>query len=312
LLSFVGHNLYHYILTQHERRMIQGAFSHYVPAKVVSEILENPDKLQLGGEERVVSVMFSDVAGFTSISERLTPAELVNLLNEYLTEMTEIVLAHDGIIDKYEGDAIMAEFGVPVHFDNHAFMACSAALQMQKKLAYLRQKWQKEGKPLLKARIGINTGEVIVGNMGSKNVFDYTVMGDHVNLGSRLEGANKFYGTYIMISEFTYDEIKDDFYTRELDLIRVKGKEQPIKVFELIASKRERINEKFLEMLNLYAQGLEYYKSQQWDDAINCFESCLKLVPEDTPSTEYRSRCIEYKFNSPGPDWDGVTVMTEK
>jgi adenylate cyclase len=312
LFSFGGHNLYHYVLTQHERRMIQGAFSHYVPEKVVKQILENPDSLQLGGEERVVTVMFTDVAGFTSISEKLTPAELVHLLNEYLTEMTEIVLAHDGIIDKYEGDAIMAEFGVPVHYDNHAYMACSAALKMQKKLRYLRQKWEKENKPTLQARIGINTGEVIVGNMGSRTVFDYTVMGDHVNLGSRLEGANKFYGTYIMISEFTCEVVKDDFYTRELDLIRVKGKEQPIKVFELIASKRDKLDEKFEKMLIAYNKGLEHYKKQEWDDAINSFESCVNLRPNDTPSSEYRSRCIEYKFNSPGPDWDGVTVMTEK
>ena len=312
LFSFGGHNLYHYILTQHERRMIQGAFSHYVPEKVVKQILENPDSLQLGGEERVVTVMFTDVAGFTSISEKLTPAELVHLLNEYLTEMTEIVLAHDGIIDKYEGDAIMAEFGVPVHYDNHAYMACRAALQMQKKLRYLRQKWEKENKPTLRARIGINTGEVIVGNMGSRTVFDYTVMGDHVNLGSRLEGANKFYGTYIMISEYTYEIVKDDFYARELDLIRVKGKEQPIKVFELIASKRDRLDEKFEKMLIAYNTGLEHYKKQEWDDAISSFESCVNLRPKDTPSSEYRSRCIEYKFNSPGPDWDGVTVMTEK
>ena len=312
LLSFIGHNLYHYILTQNERRMIHGAFSHYVPEKVVSQILNDPEKLQLGGEECVVSVMFSDVAGFTSISEKLTPAELVKLLNEYLTEMTDIILANDGIIDKYEGDAIMAEFGVPVHYEGHAVMACKAALQMQKKLAYLRTKWEKEGKPMLKARVGINTGEVIVGNMGSKNVFDYTVMGDHVNLGSRLEGANKFYGTYIMISEFTYEYVKNDFITRELDLIRVKGKEKPIKVFELIAEKRERPGEKMMQMLAYYNEGLELYKSQNWDDAIEKFEAGLKMIPEDTPSSEYRSRCIEYKFNSPGPNWDGVTVMTEK
>jgi len=312
VFSFGGYNLYQYILSQHEKRMIQGAFSHYVPAKVVKEIIENPDKLTLGGEERIVTVMFSDVAGFTPISEKLTPAQLVQLLNEYLTEMTDIILANDGIIDKYEGDAIMAEFGMPVPYENHAYMACKAALQMQKKLYFLREKWQKEGKPPLRARIGINTGEVIVGNMGSRNVFDYTVMGDHVNLGSRLEGANKFYGTSIMISEFTYDRIKSDYYTRELDLIRVKGKEKPIKVFELIASKEAKLDQKFLEMLDIYAKGLEHYKAQEWDDAIDCFENCLKLRSEDTPSSEYRSRCIEYKFNSPGLDWDGVTVMKEK
>jgi adenylate cyclase len=311
-LSFVGHTVYHYIVSQHEKRMITGAFSHYVPKKVVEQILADPDKLTLGGEERLVTIMFTDVAGFTSISEKLSPAQLVHLLNEYLTEMTDTVLEHEGIIDKYEGDAIMAEFGVPVSHDKHAFMACKAALDMQEKLKILRKKWKAEGKPQLRARIGINSGEVIVGNMGSRDVFDYTVMGDHVNLGSRLEGANKFYGTYIMISEFTYKYIKDDFYARELDLIRVKGKEKPIKVFELMASKEDKHSEQFLKLLEIYAKGLEYYKTQQWNEAVDSFDACLKLFPEDAPSTEYRSRCIEYKFNSPGPDWDGVTVMTEK
>ena len=310
--AFGGHTVYHYILTQHEKRLITGAFSHYVPKKVVDQILADPEKLQLGGEERVVSVMFTDVAGFTSISEKLTPAQLVKLLNEYLTEMTDTVLAHDGIIDKYEGDAIMAEFGMPVPYENHAYMACKTALEMQKKLKSLREKWKKEERPQLRARIGINTGEVIVGNMGSRDVFDYTVMGDHVNLGSRLEGANKFYGTQIMISEFTYEHVKDEFYTRELDLIRVKGKEKPIKVFELIASSKDKLSDNFLKMLDLYNQGLEHYKNQNWDEAVNCYEECLKLFPEDPPSKEYRARCIEYKFNSPGPDWDGVTIMKEK
>jgi adenylate cyclase len=309
---YLGQTVYHYVLSQQERRWIQGAFSHYVPEKVVKEIIENPDKLKLGGEERLVTVLFSDMVGFTTISEKMTPAELVHLLNEYLTEMTDIVLSNQGIIDKYEGDLIMAEFGIPVSYDNHPYMACKAALQMQKRLGFLRKKWQEAGRPAIRARVGINTGNVIVGNMGSRDVFDYTVMGDHVNLGSRLESANKFYGTNVMISEFTYEYVKDDFYTRELDLIRVKGKEKPIKVFELIAFKDEKLSENFLKLLEIYAGALQFYKTQQWDKAIENFESCLNLVPDDMPSAEYRTRCIEYKFSNPGSDWDGVTVMKEK
>lgn len=312
VVGFGGHTLYQYLLSQKEKQLIKGAFAHYVPEKVVSKILENPDKLQLGGEQQVVSVMFSDVAGFTSISEKLTPAQLVHLLNDYLTEMTEIVLQNNGIIDKYEGDAIMAEFGVPVHYDNHPYMACKTALEMQRKLKTLRELWKKQNKPQLKARIGINTGEVIVGNMGSRNVFDYTVMGDNVNLGSRLEGANKFYGTNIMISEFTFEHVKDQFYTRPLDLIKVKGKDKPIYVYELIAFKEDKLKENFLQMLQVYEKGIKCYKTRNWDDAIDCFDKCLKLVHVDTPSEEYRRRCIEYKFNQPSDDWDGVTVMTEK
>ena len=312
VLGFGGHTLYEYILSQEEKKVIKGAFSHYVPEKVVAALLENPEKLQLGGELQEVSVMFSDVAGFTSISEKLTPAQLVHLLNDYLTEMTDIVLQNDGIIDKYEGDAIMAEFGVPVHYDNHPYMACKTALEMQRKLKDMREFWKKQNKPMLKARIGINTGEVIVGNMGSRDVFDYTVMGDHVNLGSRLEGANKFYGTKIMISEFTYEHVKDQFYTRPLDLIKVKGKDKPINVYELIAFKEDRLKDNYLQMLQIYKKGIEFYKIRNWDEAIDCFEQCLKLVHLDAPSEEYRRRCIEYKFNQPGDDWDGVTVMKEK
>jgi adenylate cyclase len=311
-LSYTGHTVYHYILSQNEKKMIRGAFMHYVPEKVVAEIIENPDKLQLGGEERVVSVLFSDVAGFTSISEKLSPKELVHLLNEYLTDMTDIVLKNKGIIDKYEGDAIMAEFGVPVSYDNHAEMACAAALEMQRRLKVMREKWRKENRPALTARIGINTGEVIVGNMGSKNVFDYTVMGDHVNLGSRLEGANKFYGTKIMISEFTYEHVKDKFHTRELDLIAVKGKARPIKVYELIAFKNEELVDQFKIMLDHYNHGIEFYQRREWEAALNSFEQGLVAIPNDLPSQEYRRRCIEYKFNEPSADWNGVTVMKEK
>ncbi len=312
LFSFMSHTLYQYVLSQKEKRMIQGAFAHYVPEKVVAEILDDPDKLKLGGEERVVSILFSDVAGFTTISEKLSPADLVHLLNDYLTEMSEIVLANNGIIDKYEGDAIMAEFGVPVPYDNHAHMACKTAIEMQQSLVILRKKWKEQGRPELTARIGINTGEVIVGNMGSRDVFDYTVMGDHVNLGSRLEGANKFYGTNVMISEFTYEYIKDDFITRMLDIIQVKGKKEPIKVYDLIASRDETLENEFIQLLDTFERGLEYYRNQKWDEAIECFTTCLKLREGDRPSQEFRQRCKNYKSNPPGDNWDGVTVLTEK
>ena len=311
-LAYLGYNLYQYILAQKEKRMIKGAFAHYVPEKVVSEILANPDKLQLGGEERVVTMLFSDAAGFTSISEKMGPSDLVQLLNEYLTEMSEIVLANDGIIDKYEGDAIMAEFGVPVHYDNHAHMACKTAIEMQRRLAELRKKWKKEKKPELKARIGINTGEVIVGNMGARDVFDYTVIGDHVNLASRLEGANKFYGTAILISEYTYERVKDDFYARMLDTIRVKGKQEPILVYELLSSKEETLEKHMLTLLQDFQQGLDHYYARNWSEALHCFEICLKNLPEDPPSLEYCKRCQAYRSHPPPEDWDGVTVLTAK
>ncbi len=312
LISYVGFTIYNYFLAQKEKKMLRGAFAYYVPDSVIQEIMTNPDMLSLGGEERVISVMFTDVAGFTTISEALKPRELVSLLNEYLTEMTDIVLKHQGIIDKYEGDAIMAEFGVPIPIENHAHAACSTAVEMQKKLHQLRNNWAKRGVPELHARIGINTGEVIVGNMGSRDVFDYTVMGDHVNLGSRLEGANKFFGTSIMISQYTYDIVKDDFLTRPLDLIRVKGKKKPIEVYELIADIKTKFTDDFMKLIELYSRGVAAYRNRKWTDAADIFKYCLKLFPDDRPSQIYFDRCFAYKNNPPDDDWDGVTTMTEK
>ncbi len=310
--AFVGNTLYQYIVTQREKQLVLGAFQHYVPEKVVNELLSHPEKLTLGGEERFLTVMFSDVASFTTISEKLTPRQLVTLINDYLSNMTEIILKHDGIIDKYEGDAIMAEFGAPVYYDDHAIKACAAALEMQKRLAKLNKKWAKENVPELQARVGINSGNMIVGNMGSHQVFDYTVMGDEVNLASRLEGANKVFNTRIMISESTYNLVKDHFVTRPLDLIRVKGKQKPVKVYELIAHKNDPLPYKFKEILPVYLNGITYYNTRQWDRAIECFQYCLKLVPNDGPSREYLRRVQEYKENPPPPDWDGVYTLTSK
>ncbi len=306
LFSFISQITYQYILSQQEKRMLRGVFSHYVPEKLIQEIIAHPEKLALGGEEREVTVLFSDIAGFTTISEQLRPAELVTQLNTYLTAMTDIILKYDGIIDKFEGDAIMAEFGVPVYFEGHQKAACMAALEMQQKLKRLCKKWAQQGKPLFRTRIGINTGEVIVGNMGSETVFDYTVIGDHVNLGARLEGANKAYNTNIMVSNYTYEAVKDDFIFRPLDLIRVKGKTKPVQVYELIGTSETSYTDQFMEMLDLFNQGLIAYRLQQWDLAREFFEQCLRLVPDDGPSKLYIERCRFFTLNPPGPEWDGV------
>ncbi len=306
LFSFIGQISYQYILSQQEKRMLRGVFSHYVPEKLIQEIIAHPEKLALGGEEREVTVLFSDIAGFTTLSEKIPPAELVTQLNEYLTAMTNVILKHDGIIDKFEGDAIMAEFGVPVHFEGHEKAACLAALEMQQELKKLRNKWQRENKPIFETRIGINTGKVIVGNMGSETVFDYTVIGDHVNLGARLEGANKAYRTKIMVSNFTYEAVKEDFIFRPLDLIRVKGKTKPVQVYELIGTADTSFTDQFMEMLDLFNQGLIAYRLQQWDLAREFFEQCLRLVPDDGPSQLYIERCRFFTLNPPEPDWDGV------
>ena len=312
VVTYIGVVTYDFFTERKQKQMIKGAFSHYLPEKVVGQLLLNPELLQLGGEERIMTVIFSDVAGFTSISEVLTPHELVALLNEYLTAMTDIVIKYDGIIDKYEGDAIMAEYGAPIWYEEHALNACYTAIEMQEVLAEMRKKLEAEGRPSLKARVGINTGSMIIGNMGSRDIFDYTVMGDAVNLGSRLEGANKQYGTYIMMSEATKDEVDEHIISRELDSIRVKGKTEPVIVYEIIGRKDDGIPENRQKAIDLFLQGFQSYKKQEWDEAISQFKQALEHNPDDPPSKIYIERCEAFKVSPPPEDWDGVYTMTTK
>ena len=310
--AFIASNLYNYVQVEREKKIIMGAFQHYVPAKVVQELIENPEKLTLGGEERVMTVLFSDVANFTTISESLTPRELVMLINEYLSEMTDIILKYDGIIDKYEGDAIMAEFGAPIFYEEHALYACYAALEMQTRLKELSRGWRREGRPVLTCRTGINTGNMIVGNMGSNKVFDYTVLGDEVNLASRLEGANKPFGTKVMISETTLKMVENAVITRPLDLIVVKGKSKPVQVHELIGRRDEKLDNLMENVLPMYSTGMECYENRQWDRAASFFRQCLRLIPDDGPSKLYLRRAEEFVKNPPPVDWDGVYQLKSK
>jgi adenylate cyclase len=219
---------------QREKKYIRQTFSKFVSKSVVDELLKDPDKLKLGGEKKILTVLFSDIRGFTTISERLTPEALVEHLNEYLQAMTDIVFKYYGTLDKYVGDEIMAFWGAPIPQDDHAVLAARASVEMMRVLGELNRKWVSEGKPELHIGIGLNTGDMVVGNMGSSSRMDYTLMGDNVNLGARLEGTNKVYGTNIIISEATYEYVKEHIVARELDLIRVKGKELPVKIYELV------------------------------------------------------------------------------
>jgi len=311
-ISFVAATIYEYVLTQHEKRLILGAFERFVPQKVVKELIAHPEKLQLGGEERFLTVLFMDLADFTSVSENLKPTELVSIINAYLTEMTDIVFKYDGIIDKYEGDALMAEFGTPVFFEDHAVKACFAALEMLRKLRSMNFSHYAKGISRLNCRIGINSGNMIVGNMGSKNVFDYTAMGDSVNLASRLEGANKMYRTHIMISEDTYKLVKDAVISRPLDLIRVKGRQKPVRVLEVISRRDDRLPANVRSMLPVFVNGIRYYHQRDWQKAEDCFKFCLDSVPDDGPATEYMRRVKEFTQNPPTEDWDGVYTMHTK
>lgn len=311
LLVYFGITLYRFTFEEREKRFIKEAFSQYLAPTVVDRLVENPKLLKLGGERKVLTAFFSDVAGFSTIAEQLKAEKLVDLLNDYLTDMTEIILKYEGTVDKYEGDAIIAFFGAPITLEDHASRTCLAAIDMQKRLAELREGWKKEGKHELFMRIGINTGQVVVGNMGSTIRMDYTMMGDSVNLAARLEGANKQYQTHAMLSEFTYELAKNDIEARELDSIRVVGKKEPIKIYELLGRKGE-MEDHIRLILPHFREGLSHYKNQRWEEGITCFENALNLYENDGPSLTYFERCITFQNYPPPLDWDGVFSMRTK
>ncbi len=311
VVGFLTINVYLFIEERKEKSFIKNAFGQYLSPKVIDKLVEDPSNLSLGGERREMTAFFSDVQGFSTISESLTPDELVHLLNEYLTEMCDIIAEHDGTIDKFEGDAIIAFWGAPLQQDNHATLACLSCIDMQKRLIELREKWAQEGKPQLLARMGVNSGPMVVGNMGSQSRMDYTIMGDSVNLAARLEGANKFYKNFTMISEFTYEQAKDAIEVRELDTVRVVGKNEPITVYEVLDRKGELTGDR-AKLIDAFRKGLETYKARKFKEALEVFESGLAISPMDGPTLTYIDRCKRFIEDPPGEDWDGVYTHTEK
>lgn len=325
-VGYLTITLYEYVQKEKEKEFVQGAFGHYLDPKVVDQLVENPNLVnQLGGDQRVMTVFFSDIASFSTISEHLTAVELVELLNEYLTEMCETIAVHEGTIDKFEGDAIMAFWGAPVPFEHHAQAAIYACIDMQRKCGELREKFEREGQMIelrqlweeqgrgefLRVRMGINTGEMVVGNLGSATRVDYTVMGYAVNLASRLEGAGKAYGITTMVSEFTYRAAGEIAEVRPLDIIRVVGKDEPVQVYEVLGKKGEVSQEK-LDVADAYQNGFNMYSERKWDEAVAHFEAGLKIDPEDGPCQIFVERCNEYKATPPDDVWDAVHNLDAK
>jgi adenylate cyclase len=311
LCVYIGITVYKYLSESRQKRFIRSAFSTYLAPTVVQQLIDSPENLELGGEEREITAFFSDVQGFTSISEKLTPQELVELLNEFLTEMTNIILKHEGTVDKFEGDAIIAFYGAPNVLENQAETACLTCVEMQKRLGELREKWHQEGKPELKMRIGLSTGPAVVGNMGSRNRMDYTMMGDTVNTAARLEGVNKIYGIYTLVCETTYKKASQRVWGREIDAINVVGKAEPVTVYQILGYAKD-IDEKGLQMTGLYAEGLRLYRQQNWNAAMHKFDAALEISPDDGPSKEMRDRCASYKLTPPSPGWNGSYTMKTK
>lgn len=310
-LTYIAITAYQYVALEKKRRFIQNAFSTYLSPKVVNELIQSPEKLNLGGEELHITAFFSDIQGFSTISESLGPKELVLLLNEYLSEMEAIVQIHSGIVDKYEGDAIIAIFGAPYQTPLHAENGCLAAIDMQNRLESLREKWKAQNRPVLKMRIGMATGPAIVGNMGSKKKMNYTMMGDTVNTAARLEGVNKVYGTYSMISQTTYEAVKERIIAREIDSVIVVGKKRPVRIYQPLC-RREHGNEQMAEMIRLYETGLSFYRNREWDKAIHHFEEVLKRDPEDGPSQVMTGRCRLFQTAPPPETWDQAFSMASK
>ncbi len=309
--AYIGSTAYHFIKERKQNLFIKGMFSQYVNKDVLTELLANPEKLKLGGEKKNLTILFSDIAGFTTFAENKEPEELVSFINEILNELTKIIIANNGTLDKYIGDAVMAFWGAPMEVKDHAYKACLTSLQMQQRLGELREKWSKTGEAQIKIRIGINSGNVIVGNTGSDLKLNYTVLGDNVNLASRLEGANKEYGSNIMISGSTYDLVKEQFYVRELDTIRVKGKTEPTKVYELVSLIGDAKGEEAIKEMDFYVQGLYLFRQKSFEPAMDYFKRSFEKL-NDYPSKVYMERCKFYISNPPPQNWDGVFDMKSK
>ena len=303
-----------YFFTEKERREMRHAFSKYVSKDILEEILNDPTKVQLGGVERDATVFFSDVRGFTTLSEQLTAKELVTFLNQYLTIMTDIALDTHGVVDKYIGDAIMAFWGAPLPTPTHARDAIRASLRMIDALHEFNKASTGNGNPSIDIGIGLNSGDVIAGNMGSTNRFDYTVMGDTVTLASRLEGQTKTYGVHIIASENTIakisenDRAEESLLFRELDKIKVKGKKLPVTIFEVVESTHQ---EKIREILPDFAAALTLYYAGSFAAARSGFEQILTTLPSDAPSRLLFDRCT-YFIEHPPVNWDGVYEFKTK
>lgn len=293
-----------------KRREVQGAFGQYVSPDVVSRILEDPDNLRLGGEERVISVLFSDLKGFTAASEKLGPKKVVELMSEYFEEMTAKVYEQEGLLKEYVGDEIMAIYGAPMVQEDHAKRACRAALAMNRRLHEMSEQWQSEGRPPLAARWGVNSGPMLVGNLGSSYRFSYGAIGDNVNLGSRLEGLNNQYGTEVLIGEGTYELLDACYLVREVDSVRVKGKQKAVRVFELVDIQDAPIEKP--EWIQVYEQGLSAFRQRDFEKAKEHFQKMRRLRPEDGPSQVLLERCEDYLASPPPEDWDGTYTATKK
>jgi adenylate cyclase len=310
VLTFILHMTYGFFVESRSKRQLAQIFGQYIPPELVDEMSESPANFSLDGENREMTVLFSDVRGFTTISEGMDPKQLTQLMNALLTPMTRVIHKNRGTIDKYMGDAIMSFWGAPIHEPEHARHALYAAMDMVVELKTMQKDFESRGWPPVNIGIGLNTGNMNVGNMGSEFRVAYTVLGDSVNLGSRLEGLTKEYGVNIIVSESTKNSIPE-FTFRDLDLVRVKGKNEPIAIFEPIGQKNE-VDAETESELSDYKQALKHFRAQDWDKAEIDFINLNRTNPDRVLYQVYLDRVTYYRSNSPGKNWDGVFTHTSK
>jgi len=299
---------YRSVLAKTSEERIRHIFQKYVPAEIIDEVLKSAGSELLVGKKQEATVLFSDIRGFTTISERLSAEELVSSLNTYFNTMVGIIIEHKGIIDKFIGDAIMAIFGAPVLHDDDPYQAVSTGLQMLGALENFNKKQIVMGKPPFRIGIGLNTGEVVVGNIGSTQKLEYTCIGDTVNLASRLEGLTKIYGVPIIISEYTYQYIDNDIKVRDIDSVRVKGKLKPVRIYEPYYDLPDNIEEGY----QMFNQAITLYRNRKFEEALNLLNKCKTILKNDTPCNLYIERCHQLMENPPGEEWDGVFTATSK
>ncbi len=312
LICFVATVAYKAATEGRQRKLITSMFGTYVDSNVVRILINNPSLAKLGGEKHEITVLFTDIKGFSGISEKVSEDVLVKLLNIYFTDMTNVILANGGAVDKFIGDSIMAFWGAPLPDSDSAYHACVTAVQMQSQLEKLQTRLIKIGGIGIKQRIGINTGLCVVGNMGSEQKKNYTVTGDPVNLASRLEGVNKQYGTGILISEYTYKKAGKRLVTRLVDRVQVVGKTEPVQIFELMDIGNKPLDENTKYFLDIFGQGLKAYQERRWDEGIAFMLHAMEKVPDDPVCQLYIERMKLYQITPPADNWNGVFVLQSK
>ena len=321
VFTYASNIIFQFLHEQQDKKFLRETFGTYIAPKVLDKMYEEKQAPKLGGVEGHHTAFFSDIQNFSTFSEALEPTRMVALMNEYLTVMSQVILDNEGTLDKYIGDAIVAFYGAPAPVENHEKKSCTTALLMEDALEDLRQKWRGENDwpdivYSMQHRIGLNCGKMVTGNMGSEMRMNYTMMGDTVNLAARLESSAKQYGVYNFVGQNIYEETKDEFIFRFLDFVRVKGKTIPVKVYELVSAKNNADNHT-VNLIKVFEEGLDHYYQQQWDKALIHFEKAEGMEDHftsrnTTPSAVYIERCIMFKDNPPGKDWDGVWTMTSK